>query len=116
MNIYVATIEDVQNFMYDFKPDLIENVDFIPRATKWGTATSFKPGHDNSKAVAAAKKATRGVPQSEDHKSKRAKSLLKKCYVNGVIYNSVTEAATALGVGNPAISNRIKRGHSAWLI
>ena len=93
-----------------------DNAEFIPRENKWGTPTSFEPGNDNSKAVEAARKATKGKPQSEQHKANKAKALNKKCCVNGAIYNSVTEAARALGVGKPAISNRIKRGHTAWLI
>lgn len=84
--------------------------------TTWGTQTSFKPGHDNSKAVAAARAKTLGVSQSETHKAKRAAALRKRVCVDGLEYNSITEASIALGIGKPAISNRIKRGHTAWLI
>ena len=46
-----------------------EKTDTIPP-----TASSFKKGHDNSKAVKAARKAVLGVSQTEAHKQKKGKS------------------------------------------
>lgn len=98
----------VEDFDHSIPPDA--------KRGKYGTATSFKPGNNNSKAVEAARQAVLGTKQTEDHKRKKAASRSRKVCVEGVIYNSGTEAAKALGVGRAAISNRIKRGHSAWLI
>lgn len=126
MNIYVLEQLVAQHPYVDYTPkgnQLLHNFtpesyDFPTDAVRgtWGTVTSFKPGHDNSNAVEAARIKNLGSKQSQQHKSKKAAALRKKVCVDGVVYNSITEASVALGVGRPAISNRIKRGYSAWLI
>ena len=94
--------------MYERTPEINE------RARQTNIERGISPA--NNGATEAARLANTGRKQSSEHVKKRTEKQQKKCYVEGVIYNSITEAAKALGVGKPAISNRIKRGHTAWLI
>lgn len=113
---YIPTSIPEDHIIQDINQLLVEGVDFFPFHEPLPSPSAFKPGHDNSNAVAAARKATRGSKQSKIHKQRRAAAQRKKVCVDGVIYNSITEAAESLGVGKPAISNRIKRGRTAWLM
>ena len=67
-------------------------------------------------ATEAARLANTGRKQSNTHVKKRTEKQRKKCCVDGVIYNSMKEAASALGVTPGAITNRVRRGYTAWLI
>jgi len=114
MNIYIPSIEECKKYRYVL--DVYEGIPADAVRGKRGTQTSFKPGNDNSKAVAAARKVTLGRPQSEEHIARRARSKMRRVCVDGIIYNSGKEAAIALNISPSGISNRIKRGVSAWLI
>jgi hypothetical protein len=67
-------------------------------------------------ATEAARLVNTGRKQSNEHVKKRTEKQQKKCCVDGVIYNSMKEAASALGVTPAAITTRVRRGYTAWLI
>jgi hypothetical protein len=50
----------------------------------------------------------KGVPFTEEHKKNLSKSMGKKCYVDGVIYESVKECATILGIHRDTVSWRMR--------
>lgn len=67
-------------------------------------------------ATEAARQACLGKKQSPEHIAQRVKAKQKKVCVEGVIYNSLTEAAESLGVHITAISGRLTRGKSAYYV
>ena len=70
----------------------------------------------SSGATEAARQACLGKKQSPEHIRKRTQKQCKKVCVEGVIYNSLSEAAESLGVNITAISGRLTRGKSAYYV
>ena len=60
----------------------------------------------------AARIATTGKPQTEEHKLKRARSQHKGVIAEGIYYKSCTSAAQGLGISKSAISQRLRQGYS----
>jgi len=50
----------------------------------------------------------KGVPFTEEHKNNLSKSMGKKCYVDGVVYESVKECAKILGIHRDTASWRMR--------
>jgi hypothetical protein len=50
----------------------------------------------------------KGISLTEEHKKNLSKSMGKKCYVDGVIYESVKECATILGIHKDTVSWRMR--------
>ena len=61
----------------------------------------------------AARASCLGKEQSKEHVAKRMQNKYKKVIVNGVLYNSCTEASVSLGVSTSTISARLKSGRGA---
>jgi hypothetical protein len=71
---------------------------------RWGSATGWEP----------ATKAITGIPQTEEHKKKRAESKCREVEIEGVLYKSGKEAAEKLGYCPGAISTWVKRNRSRY--
>ena len=129
MSIYIPSLEEARQ--HRFVPESYEWPDDA-RLGPWGgnmyertpeinervRRTNIERGISPMKngATEAARLANTGRKQSNVHVKKRTEKQQKKCCVDGVIYNSMKEAASALGVTQGAITNRVRRGHTAWLI
>lgn len=50
----------------------------------------------------------KGVPFTEEHRNNLSKSMGKKCYVDGVVYESVKECAKILGIHRDTASWRMR--------
>ena len=66
--------------------------------------------------VESARQSCLGKKQSSEHVEKRMAAKRKKVRVNGVIYNSCTDASIALGITKSAVTGRLQRGKSAHYV
>jgi len=98
-NLPIASGKDLPKVEIDF-----ENIYEGARFDKWGSAVGWE----------IATKAIRGVPQSEDHKKKRAESKSREIEIEGVLYKSGKDASEKLGYCPGAISAWAKKNGSRY--
>lgn len=98
--IYKPTKQFIKNTYWNIW-DIIteEEVYEGARFDKWGSAVGWE----------IATKAIKGVPQSENHKKKRAESKSREIEIEGVLYKSGKDAAEKLGYCPGAISAWAKK-------
>lgn len=103
--IYKPTKQFIKNTYWNIW-DIIteEEVYEGARFDKWGSAVGWE----------IATKAIKGVPQSENHKKKRAESKSREIEIEGVLYKSGKDAAEKLGYCPGAISAWAKKNGSRY--
>jgi len=103
--IYKPTKQFIQETYWNIW-DIITEKEIMEgaRFDKWGSALGWEP----------ATKAITGVPQTEEHKKKRAESKSREVEIEGILYKSGKETAEKLGYCPGAISTWVKRNGSRY--